>query len=99
MLIPCQTGILFDNHSYISGKHVGLPLAFKCIKASGGRVPRTLVGITRIYPVLYRERYMAGCKQNTSQLSEKEIGSDAHMLGELSNSQLCTSGCLMVVLL
>ncbi|CAL4978042.1 unnamed protein product [Urochloa decumbens] len=41
-------------------KHVGLPLAFKCIKASGGRVPRTLVGITRIYPVLYRERLPDG---------------------------------------
>ncbi|RCV24794.1 hypothetical protein SETIT_5G114900v2 [Setaria italica] len=40
--------------------HVGLPLAFKCIKASGGRVPRTLVGITRIYPVLYRERLPDG---------------------------------------
>ncbi|GJX07881.1 breast cancer susceptibility 2 homolog B-like protein [Tanacetum coccineum] len=32
------------------------PLAFKCIKGSGGVVPSTLVGITRIYPVLYRER-------------------------------------------
>ncbi|CAO2181017.1 unnamed protein product [Urochloa humidicola] len=41
-------------------KHVGLPLAFKCIKASGGRVPRTLVGIKRIYPVLYRERLPDG---------------------------------------
>ncbi|CAO2208891.1 unnamed protein product [Urochloa humidicola] len=41
-------------------KHVGLPLAFRCIKASGGRVPRTLVGITRIYPVLYRERLPDG---------------------------------------
>ncbi|CAL4951790.1 unnamed protein product [Urochloa decumbens] len=41
-------------------KHVGLPLAFKCIKASGGRVPRTLVGTTRIYPVLYRERLPDG---------------------------------------
>ncbi|KAI7741842.1 hypothetical protein M8C21_003275 [Ambrosia artemisiifolia] len=32
------------------------PLAFKCIKGSGGVVPSTLVGVTRIYPVLYRER-------------------------------------------
>ncbi|PWA88772.1 BRCA2, oligonucleotide/oligosaccharide-binding 1 [Artemisia annua] len=32
------------------------PLAFKCIKGSGGVVPSTLVGITRIYPILYRER-------------------------------------------
>nr|CAB3476155.1 unnamed protein product [Digitaria exilis] len=45
---------------HINGKHVGLPLAFKCIKASGGRVPRTLVGITRIYPVLFRERFPDG---------------------------------------
>ncbi|AQK42474.1 Protein BREAST CANCER SUSCEPTIBILITY 2 homolog B [Zea mays] len=41
-------------------KHVGLPLAFRCIKVSGGRVPRTLVGITRIYPILYRERLPDG---------------------------------------
>ncbi|KAD6796071.1 hypothetical protein E3N88_06967 [Mikania micrantha] len=36
------------------------PLAFKCIKGSGGVVPRTLIGITRIYPVLYRERLSDG---------------------------------------
>uniref|UniRef100_A0A0E0MRS6 Tower domain-containing protein n=1 Tax=Oryza rufipogon TaxID=4529 RepID=A0A0E0MRS6_ORYRU len=41
-------------------KHAGVPLAFKCIKASGGRVPRTLVGVTRIYPVMYRERFSDG---------------------------------------
>ncbi|CAM0879681.1 unnamed protein product [Alopecurus aequalis] len=41
-------------------KHVGPPLAFKCIKASGGRVPRTLVGVARIYPVLYKERLPDG---------------------------------------
>ncbi|XVF55023.1 hypothetical protein PTKIN_Ptkin06aG0003200 [Pterospermum kingtungense] len=35
---------------------VGTPLAFRCIKSDGGPVPRTLVGVTRIYPVLYRER-------------------------------------------
>jgi len=68
----------------ISGKHVGLPLAFRCIKASGGRVPRTLAGITRIYPVLYRERYMTGFKLNSSHLSErkKDLGSDTHILVE-----------------
>lgn len=38
------------------GKGVGTPLAFRCIKSDGGPVPRTLVGVTRIYPVLYRER-------------------------------------------
>ncbi|KAI8557146.1 hypothetical protein RHMOL_Rhmol05G0312600 [Rhododendron molle] len=34
----------------------GVPLAFRCIKGMGGPVPSTLVGVTRIYPVLYRER-------------------------------------------
>ncbi|KAL7136117.1 hypothetical protein ABFS83_10G008000 [Erythranthe nasuta] len=41
-------------------KRVGLPLAFRCIKGTGGAVPSTLVGVTRIYPVLYRERLSAG---------------------------------------
>ncbi|KAK3160428.1 hypothetical protein QOZ80_1BG0059330 [Eleusine coracana subsp. coracana] len=49
------------NESLGFCKRVGLPLAFNCIKASGGKVPRTLVGITRIYPVLYRERLRDGC--------------------------------------
>jgi hypothetical protein len=54
-----------DDIVHISGKHVGPPLAFKCIKASGGRVPRTLVGVARIYPVLYKERYTTRCKLKT----------------------------------
>jgi hypothetical protein len=54
-----------DDTVHISGKHVGPPLAFKCIKASGGRVPRTLIGVARIYPVLYKERYTTGCKLKT----------------------------------
>ncbi|XP_057837345.2 protein BREAST CANCER SUSCEPTIBILITY 2 homolog B isoform X2 [Cryptomeria japonica] len=33
-----------------------VPLAFRSIKEGGGPVPRTLVGITRIYPTLYKER-------------------------------------------
>ncbi|KAI9152762.1 hypothetical protein LWI28_000709 [Acer negundo] len=37
-------------------KGVGAPLAFRCIKSNGGPVPWTLVGLTRIYPVLYKER-------------------------------------------
>ncbi|XP_026440082.1 protein BREAST CANCER SUSCEPTIBILITY 2 homolog B-like [Papaver somniferum] len=37
-------------------KELGPPLAFRCIKADGGLVPRTLVGVTRVYPVLYKER-------------------------------------------
>ncbi|XP_059668072.1 protein BREAST CANCER SUSCEPTIBILITY 2 homolog B-like [Cornus florida] len=36
------------------------PLAFRCIKSMGGPVPSTLVGVTRIYPVLYRERLSTG---------------------------------------
>ncbi|XP_062193519.1 protein BREAST CANCER SUSCEPTIBILITY 2 homolog B-like [Phragmites australis] len=53
-------------------KHVGLPLAFKCIKASGGRVPKTLVGVTRIYPVLYRERLPDGRSVVRSERMERK---------------------------
>ncbi|KAL0375393.1 UNVERIFIED_CONTAM: protein BREAST CANCER SUSCEPTIBILITY 2B [Sesamum radiatum] len=42
------------------GKNAGVPLAFRCIKGTGGAVPSTLVGVTRIYPVLYRERLSNG---------------------------------------
>ncbi|KHG23348.1 Breast cancer type 2 susceptibility [Gossypium arboreum] len=35
-------------------------MAFRCIKGDGGPVPLTLVGVTRIYPVLYRERLRNG---------------------------------------
>lgn len=45
--------------SSVVGKSACAPLAFKCIKGSGGVVPSTLVGVTRVYPVLYRERYEA----------------------------------------
>ncbi|XVF08337.1 hypothetical protein REPUB_Repub06bG0218000 [Reevesia pubescens] len=41
-------------------KGVGTPLAFRCIKSDGGPVPRTLAGVARIYPVLYRERLSNG---------------------------------------
>ncbi|KFK24669.1 hypothetical protein AALP_AA8G009600 [Arabis alpina] len=37
-------------------KEVAVPLAFNCIKFNGGPVPKTLAGITRIYPILYKER-------------------------------------------
>ncbi|OAO95822.1 BRCA2B [Arabidopsis thaliana] len=37
-------------------KEIGVPLAFNCIKCNGGPVPKTLAGITRIYPILYKER-------------------------------------------
>ncbi|KAI4313037.1 hypothetical protein MLD38_037816 [Melastoma candidum] len=32
------------------------PLSFRCIKSNGGKIPLTLVGVSRIYPILYRER-------------------------------------------
>ncbi|KAE8792571.1 Breast cancer type 2 susceptibility protein-like protein [Hordeum vulgare] len=48
------------------------PLAFKCIKASGGRVPRTLVGVARIYPVLYRERLPEGRSVVRSERMERK---------------------------
>ncbi|KAL1206786.1 BREAST CANCER SUSCEPTIBILITY 2-like protein B [Cardamine amara subsp. amara] len=38
-------------------KEVAVPLAFNCIKCNGGPVPKTLAGITRIYPILYKERF------------------------------------------
>ncbi|XP_044974947.1 protein BREAST CANCER SUSCEPTIBILITY 2 homolog A-like isoform X2 [Hordeum vulgare subsp. vulgare] len=53
-------------------KHIGPPLAFKCIKASGGRVPRTLVGVARIYPVLYRERLPEGRSVVRSERMERK---------------------------
>ncbi|CAL5395411.1 unnamed protein product [Camellia sinensis] len=42
------------------GKGGGAPLAFRCIKGMGGPVPSTLIGVTQIYPVLYRERLSNG---------------------------------------
>ncbi|GER55767.1 BREAST CANCER 2 like 2A [Striga asiatica] len=41
-------------------KHAVGPLAFRCIKETGGAVPSTLVGVTRIYPLLYREKLSNG---------------------------------------
>ncbi|XP_058000163.1 protein BREAST CANCER SUSCEPTIBILITY 2 homolog B isoform X2 [Hevea brasiliensis] len=41
-------------------KDVGPPLAFRCIKSNGGLVPQTLVGVTRIYPVLFKEKLING---------------------------------------
>ncbi|KAJ8550224.1 hypothetical protein K7X08_035710 [Anisodus acutangulus] len=38
----------------------GIPLSFMSIKDGGGAVPITLVGISRIYPVLFRERLSNG---------------------------------------
>ncbi|GAV76884.1 BRCA2 domain-containing protein/BRCA-2_OB1 domain-containing protein/BRCA-2_helical domain-containing protein [Cephalotus follicularis] len=41
-------------------KGVRAPLAFWCIKSNGGPVPQTLVGVKRIYPVLYKEKLSNG---------------------------------------
>ncbi|XP_038698141.1 protein BREAST CANCER SUSCEPTIBILITY 2 homolog B-like isoform X1 [Tripterygium wilfordii] len=41
-------------------KCVAAPLAFRCIKSNGGPVPCTLVGVTRIYPVLFKEKLSNG---------------------------------------
>ncbi|XP_078177625.1 protein BREAST CANCER SUSCEPTIBILITY 2 homolog B-like isoform X3 [Carex rostrata] len=41
-------------------KRIGPPLAFRCIRSSGGTIPLTLVGIKRIYPLLYKERLSNG---------------------------------------
>ena len=41
---------------FCPGKGFRFPLAFRCIKGAGGQVPKTLVGIMRIYPILYKER-------------------------------------------
>ncbi|XP_073225419.1 protein BREAST CANCER SUSCEPTIBILITY 2 homolog B-like isoform X2 [Cicer arietinum] len=41
-------------------KVAGPPLAFRCIKSNGGIIPLTLVGITRMYPILYKERLSSG---------------------------------------
>uniref|UniRef100_A0ACD5VKF8 Uncharacterized protein n=1 Tax=Avena sativa TaxID=4498 RepID=A0ACD5VKF8_AVESA len=53
-------------------KHVGPPLAFNCIKPSGGRVPRTLVGVARIYPILYKERLPDGRSVVRSERMERK---------------------------
>ncbi|CAL0323227.1 unnamed protein product [Lupinus luteus] len=41
-------------------KVAGPPLAFRCIKGNGGLIPQTLAGVTRIYPILYKERLSCG---------------------------------------
>lgn len=47
---------MFGTSIFYIGKNAGVPLSFKCIKSSGGPVPWTLVGVSRKYPVLYKER-------------------------------------------
>ncbi|PON42490.1 Breast cancer type 2 susceptibility protein [Parasponia andersonii] len=54
-------------------KGLGTPLAFKCIKTNGGQVPLTLFGITRIYPVLYKERLHNGSSIVRSERMENKV--------------------------
>ncbi|XP_019053257.1 PREDICTED: protein BREAST CANCER SUSCEPTIBILITY 2 homolog B-like isoform X2 [Nelumbo nucifera] len=51
----------------------GTPLAFRCIKSGGGLVPRTLVGVVRIYPVLYKERLKNGGSVVRSERMETKV--------------------------
>ncbi|KAI5406542.1 protein BREAST CANCER SUSCEPTIBILITY 2 homolog A [Lathyrus oleraceus] len=54
-------------------KVAGPPLAFKCIKNDGGLIPQTLAGITRIYPILYKERLSSGQSVVISERMENKI--------------------------
>ncbi|XP_024633428.1 protein BREAST CANCER SUSCEPTIBILITY 2 homolog A isoform X2 [Medicago truncatula] len=54
-------------------KVAGPPLAFKCIKRNGGLVPQTLAGITRIYPILYKERLSSGRSVVISERMENKM--------------------------
>ncbi|XP_075502367.1 LOW QUALITY PROTEIN: protein BREAST CANCER SUSCEPTIBILITY 2 homolog B-like [Primulina tabacum] len=54
-------------------KSAGAPLAFRSIKSTGGAIPSTLIGITRIYPILYRERLNSGNVTVRSQRMETEV--------------------------
>ncbi|XP_038906310.1 protein BREAST CANCER SUSCEPTIBILITY 2 homolog B isoform X2 [Benincasa hispida] len=55
-------------------KNAGVPLSFKCIKSSGGPVPWTLVGVSRKYPVLYKERLGDGASIVRTERMEMKIG-------------------------
>ncbi|XP_021908727.1 protein BREAST CANCER SUSCEPTIBILITY 2 homolog B isoform X3 [Carica papaya] len=54
-------------------KSVGDPLAFRCIKRNGGPVPCTLVGVTRVYPILYKERLTNGKSIVRSEKTEMKM--------------------------
>ncbi|XP_068635354.1 protein BREAST CANCER SUSCEPTIBILITY 2 homolog A-like [Aristolochia californica] len=58
------------------------PLAFRCIKPAGGPVPRTLVGVTRLYPILYKERLADGASVFRSEKME------FHMLQQYNRRRL-----------
>ncbi|XP_061357187.1 protein BREAST CANCER SUSCEPTIBILITY 2 homolog B-like [Gastrolobium bilobum] len=54
-------------------KAAGPPLAFRCIKSNGGPIPQTLAGITRIYPILYKERLSSGRSVVISERMENKM--------------------------
>ncbi|XP_027931450.1 protein BREAST CANCER SUSCEPTIBILITY 2 homolog B-like isoform X1 [Vigna unguiculata] len=54
-------------------KVAGPPLAFRCIKRNGGLIPQTLAGITRIYPILYKERLSSGRSVVMSEKMENKM--------------------------
>ncbi|XP_031738661.1 protein BREAST CANCER SUSCEPTIBILITY 2 homolog B isoform X3 [Cucumis sativus] len=54
-------------------KNAGVPLSFKCIKSSGGPIPWTLVGVSRKYPVLYKERLSDGASIVRTERIEMKI--------------------------
>ncbi|XP_078435896.1 protein BREAST CANCER SUSCEPTIBILITY 2 homolog B-like isoform X2 [Wolffia australiana] len=49
------------------------PLAFSSIKPAGGQVPKTLVGVLRIYPILYKERLPDGGSVVRSEKMENKV--------------------------
>ncbi|KAF1883721.1 hypothetical protein Lal_00012638 [Lupinus albus] len=54
-------------------KVAGPPLAFRCIKSNGGLIPQTLAGVTRIYPILYKERLRCGRSVVISERMENKM--------------------------
>ncbi|XP_061356921.1 protein BREAST CANCER SUSCEPTIBILITY 2 homolog B-like [Gastrolobium bilobum] len=54
-------------------KAAGPPLAFRCIKSNGGLIPQTMAGITRIYPILYKERLSNGRSIVISERMENKL--------------------------
>ncbi|BBH02574.1 Protein BREAST CANCER SUSCEPTIBILITY 2 homolog A [Prunus dulcis] len=72
----CKNHLVYIRLWYISsraGKGAGAPLAFNCVKSGGGAVPCTLLGVTRIYPVLYKERLSNGRSVVRSERLESQM--------------------------
>ncbi|CAN6467440.1 unnamed protein product [Victoria cruziana] len=49
------------------------PLSFRCINVNGGAVLRTLVGVARLYPLLYKERLQQGGSVIRSERMESKM--------------------------